>query len=74
MLYFDEDNMELAKANGEHLNDVEDSFHRDCNSNLLIDGDSISLIKDLDIKDSSLNAKMGTAVRNIRLDANNSEF
>ncbi|MGV8964484.1 MAG: alkylphosphonate utilization protein, partial [Candidatus Saccharimonadaceae bacterium] len=46
----------------------------DCNGTLLIAGDSISLIKDLDVKGSSLNAKMGTAVRNIRLDPNNSEF
>ena len=74
MLYLDEDNLEWAKASGEHLNDVEDSLHRDCNGTFLIGGDSSTLIKDLDVKGSSLNAKMGTPVRNIRLDPNNSEF
>lgn len=74
MLYLDEDDIEWAKASGEHLSNVEDSLHRDCNGTLLIGGDSVSLIKDLDVKGSSINAKMGTAVRNIRLDPENSEF
>ena len=74
ILYLDEDNLEWAKASGEHLSDIEDSLHRDCNGTLLIGGDSVSLIKDLDVKGSSMNAKMGTAVRNIRLDPNNPEF
>lgn len=74
MLYLNEDDLEWAKASGEHLSNVEDSLHRDCNGTLLIGGDSVSLIKDLDVKGSTLNAKMGTAVRNIRLDPNNSEF
>lgn len=74
MLYLNEDDLEWAKATGEHLSNVEDSLHRDCNGILLNTGDSISLIKDLDVKGSSINAKMGTAVRNIRLDPQNSEF
>ena len=74
MLYLNEDDLEWAKATGEHLSNVEDSLHRDCNGTLLNTGDSISLIKDLDVKGSSINAKMGTAVRNIRLDPENSEF
>ena len=74
MLYLDEDNMEWAKASGEHLSNIEDSLHRDCNGTLLVGGDSVSLIKDLDVKGSSMNARMGTAVRNIRLDQNNPEF
>ncbi|MDD2475551.1 MAG: PhnA domain-containing protein [Dysgonamonadaceae bacterium] len=74
MLYLNEDDLEWAKASGEHLTNVEDNLHRDCNGTLLIGGDSVSLIKDLDVKGSSINAKMGTAVRNIRLDPNNSEF
>ena len=74
MLYLDEDNLEWAKASGEHLSNIEDSLHRDCNGTLLIGGDSVSLIKDLDVKGSSMNARMGTAVRNIRLDHENSEF
>lgn len=70
MMYLDDDSLEWAKASGEHLSDIEDSLHRDCNGTLLIGGDSVSLIKDLDVKGSSINAKMGTAVRNIRLDKN----
>ena len=68
ILYLDEDNLEWAKATGEHLTDIEDTLHRDCNGELLLMGDSVSLIKDLDVKGSSFNAKMGTAVRNIRPD------
>ncbi|MDD3356247.1 MAG: PhnA domain-containing protein [Dysgonamonadaceae bacterium] len=74
MLYLNDDDLEWAKASGEHLSNVEDSLHRDCNGTLLIGGDSVSLIKDLDVKGSTINAKMGTAVRNIRLDPENSEF
>lgn len=70
ILYLDEDNLEWAKATGEHLTDIEDTLHRDCNGELLLMGDSVSLIKDLDVKGSSINAKMGTAVRNIRPDPN----
>ena len=40
---------------------------RDANGNLLSDGDSVSVIKDLKIKGSSSVVKIGTKVRNIRL-------
>ncbi|MDY0213268.1 MAG: zinc ribbon domain-containing protein YjdM [Desulfuromonadaceae bacterium] len=40
---------------------------RDANGNLLQDGDSISVIKDLKIKGSSAVLKVGTKVKNIRL-------
>lgn len=40
---------------------------RDANGNLLQDGDSISVIKDLKIKGSSAVVKVGTKVKNIRL-------
>ena len=70
ILYLDDDNLEWAQATGEHLTDIEDTLHRDCNGELLLMGDSVSLIKDLDVKGSSINAKMGTAVRNIRPDPN----
>ena len=49
-LYLDEDNLEWAKATGEHLTDIEDTLHRDCNGELMLPGDSVSLIKDLDVK------------------------
>jgi len=40
---------------------------RDANGNLLQDGDSITVIKDLKVKGSSLVVKVGTKVKNIRL-------
>ena len=40
---------------------------RDANVNLLQDGDSITVIKDLKVKGSSLVVKVGTKVKNIRL-------
>ncbi|MBS1187717.1 MAG: hypothetical protein H6R04_1735 [Burkholderiaceae bacterium] len=40
---------------------------KDANGNLLQDGDTITVIKDLKIKGSSQVVKVGTKVRNIRL-------
>jgi protein PhnA len=40
---------------------------KDANGNILNDGDSISVIKDLKVKGSSLVVKVGTKVKNIRL-------
>ncbi len=40
---------------------------RDANGNILVDGDTVSVIKDLKVKGSSLVVKIGTKVRNIRL-------
>ena len=40
---------------------------RDANDNVLQDGDSITVIKDLKVKGSSLVVKVGTKVKNIRL-------
>lgn len=40
---------------------------KDANGNLLQDGDSVTVIKDLKIKGSSLVVKVGTKVKNIRL-------
>ena len=44
-----------------------DGTVRDANGNLLSDGDTISVIKDLKVKGSSSVVKMGTKVKNIRL-------
>ncbi|PIU00973.1 MAG: PhnA protein [Bdellovibrionales bacterium CG10_big_fil_rev_8_21_14_0_10_45_34] len=46
---------------------VEDKSVRDANGNVLINGDSVIVIKDLKIKGSSSSVKGGTKVRNIRL-------
>lgn len=73
MIYLDEDNLEWAQASGDHLGDGNVQLHMDSNGNVLQTGDTVTLIKDLDVKGSSLNAKIGTAVRNIRLVHDNHE-
>ncbi|HSR02294.1 MAG TPA: zinc ribbon domain-containing protein YjdM [Methylophilaceae bacterium] len=40
---------------------------KDANGNLLRDGDTVTLIKDLKVKGSSFVLKVGTKVKNIRL-------
>ena len=40
---------------------------KDANGNVLQDGDSVTVIKDLKVKGSSLVVKVGTKVKNIRL-------
>ena len=40
---------------------------RDANGNVLTDGDTVTLVKDLKIKGSSSVVKVGTKVKNIRL-------
>ena len=40
---------------------------KDANGNILQDGDSVTVIKDLKVKGSSLVVKIGTKVKNIRL-------
>lgn len=40
---------------------------RDSNGALLADGDSVTLIKDLKVKGTSVTLKRGTLVKNIRL-------
>jgi protein PhnA len=76
MLYLDEETLALAHATGEGEGETQeaDPKHLDCNGVELTAGDSVVLIKDLDVKGSSLTAKRGTAVRNIRLDPDNHEF
>ncbi len=40
---------------------------KDANGNVLVDGDTVTVIKDLKVKGSSLVVKQGTKVKNIRL-------
>ena len=51
--------------------ETESSEHKkiikDANGNILKDGDTVSVIKDLKLKGSTSAVKMGTKVRNIRL-------
>ena len=47
---------------------------KDSNGILLAEGDSVTLIKDLKVKGSSLTLKRGTMVKNIRLTNSNGEI
>lgn len=40
---------------------------RDANGNVLQDGDSVTVIKDLKVKGASSNIKVGTKIKNIKL-------
>lgn len=40
---------------------------KDSNGNVLVDGDSVTTIKDLKVKGTSITLKRGTIVKNIRL-------
>lgn len=73
MLYLDDEKLAWAKATGDHENDGSVDLHKDVNGAVLQTGDSVVLIKSLDVKGSTLNAKMGTVVKNIRLVENNTE-
>ena len=64
MIYLDDQEMAWAKAGMEDEDAVK---HIDSNGAVLNAGDTVVLIKDLDVKGSTITAKRGTAVRNIRL-------
>jgi protein PhnA len=46
---------------------------KDSNGNILQDGDSVTIIKSLSVKGSTLNLKQGTKVKKIRLTDNEEE-
>ncbi|BAO75984.1 alkylphosphonate utilization operon protein PhnA [Winogradskyella sp. PG-2] len=74
MIYLEDNVLELAKASGDGEDQTDKLIHRDVNGVVLNHGDSVVLIKDLKIKGSSMVAKQGVAVRNIRLDRDNAEY
>ena len=68
MMYLDEEALEWAKATGEGAEEDENKIvHKDSNGVTLLDGDSVVLIKDLDVKGATFTAKRGAAVHNIKL-------
>ena len=73
-MYLEEDNLAWAQATGEGEDDENKIIHHDSNGVILETGDSVVLIKDLKVKGSSMVAKQGTAVRNIRLDHENADY
>jgi protein PhnA len=73
MLYLDDETLAWAKASGEGASDDETVRHVDSNGAVLEAGDTVTLIKDLNVKGANFTAKRGTAVRGISLVADNPE-
>ena len=67
MLYLDDAVLALAKATQEDTGSDGSLVHKDSNGNVLSTGDTVVLIKDLNVKGASFTAKRGTAVRRISL-------
>lgn len=66
-MYMEEDTAKWAKRGLED----ESIVHKDSNGNVLSAGDTVTLIKDLNVKGGGFTAKRGTAVRRISLVADN---
>lgn len=73
IMYLDEDLQQWAQATSDHQDAAELPVHRDSNGNILKTGDTVVLTRSLDVKGSSLNARMGTVVKNIRVVEDNTE-
>lgn len=54
----------FAAPNQKRMDEI---ITKDSNGNILKDGDSVKLIKDLKVKGSSITLKRGTVVKNIKL-------
>ena len=70
MMYLDEETLAWARAG---LQDPDAVKHVDSNGAVLQAGDTVVLIKDLNVKGANFIAKRGTAVRRISLVSNNPE-
>ncbi len=64
MLYLEPEVQEWAD---EGMNDEEVEPTRDSNGQILVEGDAVSIIKDLVVKGAGFTAKQGTTVKNIRM-------
>lgn len=73
MLYLDDEVLTWAKALGDGRETIEETKHIDSNGSVLENGDTVVLIKDLEVKGANFTAKRGTSVRNIRLVHDNPE-
>jgi len=72
MLFLDDELLKWAQAGGEGGDD-DGVEHKDSNGALLTAGDTVILIKDLNVKGANFTAKRGTAVRGISLVPDNPE-
>lgn len=73
MMYMDDDVVTWAKADGSGDDPSDKVIHKDSNGVILESGDSVVLIKDLNVKGGGFTAKRGTAVRRISLVHDNAE-
>lgn len=58
---------ECAHEWSQQAEETDEKVIRDANGNVLNDGDTVSVIKDLKVKGTSSVVKVGTKVKNIRL-------
>ncbi len=65
MIYLDDETLNWANKGLEEFNN--DVVQKDCNGVVLNAGDTVTIIKDLEVKGAGFTAKRGTAVRNISL-------
>ncbi len=56
-----------ASSVAETVDMPQDTSIKDAHGNVLVDGDTVVVVKDLKIKGSSSSVKVGTKVKNIRL-------
>ncbi|MFV0507023.1 MAG: PhnA domain-containing protein [Bacteroidales bacterium] len=70
ILYLDEETLKWAKQGVQDNNEI---VHKDSNGATLSAGDTVVLIKDLNVKGAGFTAKRGTAVRNISIVHDNAE-
>ena len=66
MLYLDEETLKWAQST-EPADGEEAIVHKDAHGNILAAGDTVTLVKDLNVKGGGFTAKRGTAVRRISL-------
>jgi protein PhnA len=59
MMYLEDDELSWAE--------YEEEILKDSNGNILKDGDSVSVVKDLEVKGAGKTIKRGTTVKNIRM-------
>ncbi|TXB67084.1 PhnA protein [Vicingus serpentipes] len=73
MMYLEDDVLAWARETGEGNDGSDAVVHKDSNGATLNSGDTVVLIKDLNVKGGGFTAKRGTAVRNISLVHDNAE-
>ena len=73
MMYMEEETRVWAMDSDEMAPEGSAVIHKDSNGATLLAGDTVVLIKDLNVKGAGFTAKRGTAVRNISLVHDNAE-